>query len=360
VLAIFPAAVWDLGTIDVMVSQVAAFISRRWRVPTQLLRVEVQPLCGGLESAVVRARISQPQGHHGIPPQLVVKCLPLGFEREADVYDVLWRHLDRPPAVRLLGRERVAGATYLYMEDAQTSAGWPWTDTHHAGAVCRALARLHDDRLPHDAFSWDYESDLARSAESTLTLAREAHDTSGNRLWRRVGDLRRVVSALPEMRRRLLSRERTVIHGDVHPGNVILRGGADPDVMLIDWARARIGTPLEDVASWLHSLGCWEPEARRRHDTLMRIYLDARRDRRRFASDLRVDYWFASATNGLSGAIRYHLAVLSGSAGSSVARHDSRRALLAWQRVIRRAAAFLTTSRDRCSEARRTGHRAPT
>jgi hypothetical protein len=120
--------------------------------------------------------------------------------------------------------------------------------------------------------------------------------------------------------------------------------GADPEVMLIDWARARVGTPLEDVASWLHSLGCWEPEARRRHDTLMQIYLAARRDRRRFVSDVRVDYWFASASNGLSGAIRYHLAVLSDAGRSEAARYDSQRALLTWQRVIRRAAAFLPTS----------------
>ncbi len=327
-----------------MVSQVAAFVSRRWRVPTELLRVDVQPLHGGLESAVVRVRLSPPDGHGSIPSQLVVKCLPLGFEREADVYDVLWRHLDRPPAVRLLGCERVAGATYLYMEDAQPSASWPWTDTRHAAAVCRALARLHDQRLPRDAFSWDYESELKRSAASTLTLAQEARDTSGMRLWRRLGDLRRVVAALLRIRRRLLSRERTVIHGDMHPGNAMLGVGADPEVMLIDWARARVGTPLEDVASWLHSLGCWEPEARRRHDTLMQAYLAARRDRRRFVSDVRVDYWFASASNGLSGAIRYHLAVLSDAGRSEAPRYDSQQALLTWQRVIRRAAAFLPTS----------------
>ena len=330
-----------------MVSRVAAFVSRQWQVPAELLRVEVQPLYGGLESAVVRVRISQPDGHDRVPAQLVVKCLPLGFEREADVYDVLWRHLAPPPAVRLLGRDRAAGETYLYMEDAQPSAGWPWMDTQHAGAVCRALARLHDHTLPHDAFSWDYETDLTLSAESTLRLAREARDISGKRLWRRVGDLRRVVAALPQIRRRLLSGERTVIHGDMHPGNVILRGGGDPEVMFIDWARARIGAPLEDVASWLHSLGCWEPEARRRHDTLMRIYLDARRDQRRFASDVRVDYWFASASNALSGAIRYHLTVLSEPGSSDGALYDSERALLAWQRVVRRAAALLTTSRDR-------------
>jgi hypothetical protein len=333
-----------------MVSQVTAFISRRWCVPTELLRVDVQALHGGLESAVARARISRPDGHSAIPPQLVIKQLPAGFEREGDVYELLWRHFDRPPAVRLLGREMVAQATYLYLEDAQPSASWPWSDARRAGAVCQALARLHDDgTLPHEAFSWDYETDLARSARLTLELATDARDTAGERWWRRVGDLRRVVTALPRIRRRLLSGETTVIHGDMHPGNAILRVGADPEVVLIDWARARIGSPLEDVTSWLHSLGCWEPEARRRHDTLMRIYLDARRNRQRFASNVRVDYSLASASNGLSGAIRYHLAVLSDAESTEAARYDSGRALIAWQRAVRRAAAFLSTSLDRCS-----------
>jgi aminoglycoside phosphotransferase (APT) family kinase protein len=316
-------------------------------VPSELLRVEVQPLHGGLESAVSRASISPPAGHDAVPPQLVVKYLPLGFEREADVYALLWQHLDRPPAVRLLGREIVGGATYLYLEHAQSSSSWPWADTQRAGAVCRALAKLHDEeRLPHEAFSWDYETDLACSAASTLALAGDARGTSGERLWRRVGALRRVVSALPRIRRRLLSRERTVIHGDMHPGNVILRAGADPEVMLIDWARARIGSPLEDVASWLHSLGCWEPEARRRHDTLMRMYLEARSTPQRFASEVRADYWLASASNGLAGAIRYHLSVLSDESTTEAARYDSGRALIAWERVVRRAATLLSTSLD--------------
>ena len=174
--------------------------------------------------------------------QLVVKHLSLGFEREADVYELLWRHFGRPPAVRLLGREIAGGATYLYLEDAQPSALWPWSDTQRAGAVCRPLARLHDDgTLPYEVFLWDYEAYLARSARSTLELATDApdaRDACGQRLWRRVGDLRRVAAALPRIRRRLLAGATTVIHGDMHPGDVILRA-ADREVVLIDWARAR-------------------------------------------------------------------------------------------------------------------------
>lgn len=323
-----------------MVAQVAGFISRRWSVPQSALRVDVQLLGGGLESIVARARVSRPAGHGSIPPRFVIKQLPAGLEREADVYELLWRHLDRPPAVRVIGRETSAQTTFLYLEDAEPSTSWPWSDTQRAGAVCLALARLHDcQTLPREVFAWEYETGLLRSAEATVELASNARDASGRRRWRRLGDLKRVAGALPHIRRRLLSGSTTILHGDMHPGNVILGPGDPPAVLLIDWARARLGSPLEDVASWLHSLGCWEPEARRRHDTLMRTYLEARATPQAFASDVRVDYWLASATNGLSGAIRYHLAVLSDETASETARYHSERALIEWERVMRRAAA---------------------
>jgi hypothetical protein len=312
------------------------------------VRVDVQPLHGGLESQVTRAQVSPRQGDSSVPTRLVVKQVPAGCDREAAVYELLWRHLDVPPAVRLIGHEALAHATFLYLEEAQPYTSWPWSDPECAGAVCRALARFHDcETLPRDTFAWDYESELARSAHATLEFAREARDASGQRCWRRLGDLRRVVAALPRIRERLLSGRTTVIHGDMHPGNVILPVGDSRAVLMIDWARARLGSPLEDVASWLHSLGCWEPAARRRHDSLMRIYLDSRRMHQRFASDLRTDYWLASASNGLSGAIRYHVAVLSSVDGSEAARYDSGRALIAWTRVVRRAAALLSTNLDR-------------
>jgi aminoglycoside phosphotransferase (APT) family kinase protein len=314
--------------------------------------VEVEPLPGGLESTVLRARISPPDDSTAIPSRIVVKALAGGDAREAEIYEVLWRHLDRPPAVRVLGRQRSAGGTYLYLEEAEPTVAWPWSEQRASAAVCRVLARLHESAdLPREAFVCDYETELTRSASSTLDAARQARDATGRRYWRRPGDLRRIVAGLPRIRRRLLGEQATVIHGDVHPGNVIVRGPAAPEVVLIDWARARLGSPLEDIASWLHSLGCWEPEARRRHDTLMRIYLDARRTRLPFTSALREDYWLASACNGLSGAIRYHLAVLSDPAGPEGARHDSTRALASWQRIARRAAAVLSTNPDRRTRA---------
>jgi aminoglycoside phosphotransferase (APT) family kinase protein len=329
-----------------MTAAITAFIARRWSVPESRLNVDVQPLQGGLESAVARARISIDDDTFRIPPEVVVKQLFGELAREADVYEALWQHLVRPPAVQMFGREVSGDATYLYLEHAASFSPWPWPDTMVAARVCRELARLHDSRrLPREPFAWNYEHQLMRSAEETLAFAAVARDASGGKLWWRLGDLRRVVGALPRIRHRLLADGGTIIHGDMHSGNVIVRAGSDDvDVVFIDWARARIGSPLEDIASWLHSLGCWEPQARRRHDTLMRAYLESRQVRRRFDPAVRVDYWFASVSNGLSGAIRYHLAVLANPVEAPAAHASSRLALTAWERVVRRAAALLNTN----------------
>jgi aminoglycoside phosphotransferase (APT) family kinase protein len=207
---------------------------------------------------------------------------------------------------------------------------------------------LHDSKQLHQQIliDWDYESDLARSAQETLDVARNARDKTGVRHWRRFGDLRRVVTALPALRSALLQTS-TFIHGDVHPGNIILRPGERIDVAFIDWARARLGSPLEDLASWLHSLGCWEPEARRRHDTLLRAYLEARSPQQTITTELRRKYWYACASNGVSGAIRYHLSVVDDAASSNEMKGNSAQALRAWERVIRRVAALLATNQSR-------------
>ena len=116
-----------------------------------------------------------------------------------------------------------------------------------------------------------------------------------------------------------------VLHGDVHSGNVVVRvqEGAER-VVLLDWARARLGSPLEDVSSWLQSLGYWEFEARRRHDTLLRRYLAARGLSTHLGREVRDVYWFAGACNVLAGALRYQLLAADGwSSVPSRARADA-------------------------------------
>jgi hypothetical protein len=85
------------------------------------------------DAAVVRragVRSSTCADHHhassvGGPRDLVVKQLSGPFAREADVYEALWNHLERPPAVQMFGRDVCGDATYLYLEHAPSFLAWP-------------------------------------------------------------------------------------------------------------------------------------------------------------------------------------------------------------------------------------------
>jgi aminoglycoside phosphotransferase (APT) family kinase protein len=318
-----------------------AYLSRTWALPADTVRLE--PIQGGLESRVLRGQVTTDgAGLNGLPSRFVVKELRGVQRRELSIYRSIWKDLPAPPAARLLGVHRDADADYLLLEDVTPACDWPWRDHEAAAAVCRELARLHDApslSLPDAA--WDYEAELAASAGTTLDLALTLAGADGRRAWRRTTELRRVVESLPAIRQRLLGTETAVLHGDVHPGNVMVCEGERRPVALIDWARARRGSPLEDIASWLHSLGCWEPESRRRHDSLVQAYLAARSVPHSFTRRLREDYWLASACNGLSGAIRYNLAVVADPQASDAARAQARHALNEWQRLIRGAATIL-------------------
>jgi aminoglycoside phosphotransferase (APT) family kinase protein len=329
-----------------MLNRATQFASRTWSIPVADLELSLEEIVGGLESRVVRVNLRSRAAEDLRPSSFVVKELRGLQRRETNIYQKLWTRSTAPPTVRLLGIETTEDADYLYLEEATPQSEWPWKQTFTSVAVCQALARLHETEQWHPKTplsDWDYESDLAKSAGETLDVALDARDEAGVRHWRRIGDLRRVVSALPKMRSALL-RATTFIHGDVHSRNVILRATENGEIVFIDWARARFGSPLEDVASWLHSLGCWEPEARRRHDTLLRAYLEARSSKQRITTDLRTLYWYASASNGLSGAIRYHLLVLIDPVCSSDMNSDSVRILRSWERVIRRVTEALGDS----------------
>lgn len=327
--------------------EVARLVARQCRTDPAQLRVSVTTLGGGLECDVRRVHVAGIDPRCRWPTSFVIKELRGPHRRELDIYRLLPRVLAHPPAPRLLAALRGNGVDYLLMADVAPVHAWPWARPHMAAAVCRSLARLHAARapaaLPGD---WDYESALAASAEETLDWARRVSTRHIPMPWPRLGDLRRVVGALPAIRALLLA-ETTLIHGDVHPGNVLVPtcdrhahddADNDPVVVFVDWGRARIGSPLEDVASWLQSLGAWEPQARRSHDSLLRAYLAAHDRGWHLDAELRTRYWLAGACNGLAGAIRYHLWRASDPGSPERGRADATRALYAWRRVIRRAA----------------------
>ena len=333
--------------------RLAAFVRRRQEAGLGDLHLDVRPLRGGLQAAAVarvRARFVDGRGRRR-SDVFVVKRLDGHAVREAAIYETLLAGVGAP-APRLLGVDGVGATTrYLYLEWVNPGRRWPWGHDEAAGAVLDQLAALHRSVPVAGSGAalaeWDYEAELVASARSTLSLLEAAAGDSGP-----IGDvpgfrrgrsaLRRVADALPAIRRELLAARPfgvALVHGDAHPGNALIRGrGPGSRAVLLDWARARRGSPLEDVSSWLQSLGYWELEARRRHDTLLRRYLKARAFPAELSRAVRDAYWLAAACNVLAGALRYHLSVASGwGKPAATRRAGALRAARDCLRIVRRA-----------------------
>jgi Ser/Thr protein kinase RdoA (MazF antagonist) len=329
----------------------AAFVERRLGVVAREVEMDIRPLQGGLESPAV-ARVGTRFVDEGGKPRsfsFVVKSLEGGPAREAEIYERLVSQVALEFSPGLWGIDRLDGdRCLLFLEPVRPARRWPWRETETAARLLERLARFHSEaetllaRGPLPFLSWDYERDLADSARRTLASLEEMPRGGDFAALRRsLPALRRTASVLPQIRRRLLAYPplgRTVIHGDVHPGNAMVRiREARERPVLLDWGRARIGSPLEDVSSWLQSLGYWEPQARRRHDTLLAGYLKARGLAPALDRGLRDAYWIAAASNALAGALSYHLWQASGATEGSRERAAALHAAGDCLRVIRRA-----------------------
>jgi hypothetical protein len=305
---------------------------------------------GGLEADAVHLVTATGRDAQGrrIEHRYVRKVAAGTPSREAGVYRHLGRHApDLAP--RLLHAVRARGSATLYLEHVEDVRPWPWSELEASAAVLERIARLHELPAREGLPAWDYEGELAASAGWTLAAARRLASTPARELVRdAIPAIEEVAAGLGVLRGCLRGARPfagSLIHGDLHPGNVLYRtgpGAAGP--VFIDWARARIGSALEDVSTWLQSLSTWEPEARRRHDTLFSRYLAARGLAPRLTSDVRDLYWFAAASNALAGALAFHLATLA-----EQPRYDPSSpaacAARAWLRALRQARARLPRSR---------------
>ena len=304
--------------------------------------VRLTPLRGGLEAAGIARAVVQRKGN-GIA-SFVVKPFAGGGRRELDVYRLLNASPEYQFAPTLLGwhyTSEAETAGYMFLEWVAARQRWPWRDVSSSAAVVDRLAHLH--RLDPEPLSevltssWDYDSELIESARSTLNVYESAF-LRGMRPGGRpmVRTFERIIDQLPRLRRNLMSfTGTTLLHGDAHPGNVVLRNST---AVLLDWGRARLGSPLEDLSSWVHSLAFWEPEAKRRHDTLLSRYRAASgSDAWPLSRDYRDALILAGAFNSLSGALRYHLVVMGDPGRSDRDRVNSYRAGADWLRILRRA-----------------------
>jgi aminoglycoside phosphotransferase (APT) family kinase protein len=307
--------------------------------------LSARALRGGLMADLTCISASRPGG---TPERFVIKRVG-GNERESAAYAALARSGMSDLAPRLLGTAGEDGQGYLLLEYVSRWRTWPWRDEPYAALVIEALARLHAAPIAHD-WTGDRREDagLEASAAHTLDVLRCAVSALGDaRFGGGIRAVRSLARRLPAARARLRAAP-VFLHGDVHPGNVVIRvDRGRRRAVLLDWGRARLGSRFEDVASWLQCLRYFEPAAARAHDRLLRHYLRAAGLGDRITVDHRGEYWIAAGSNALAGALGVHLSAAL-AAGSRVQRTRSVAAALDWLRIARRAVAYLEASGHEC------------
>lgn len=309
--------------------------------------LRVTRMRAGLEAAAVHLVVARGRDRRGqsVEHRYVHKVAHGPVAREAGIYRRLVHRYLPTLAPRLLHVERPRKTVAILYLEHVPGRPWPWSELDISAAVLERIASLHELEPDTPLPAWDYESELAGMARWTVDMARRATTSPARDLVRgAVPMLEDLTDRLPVMRAYLASERPfagRVIHGDLHPGNVMIRrldGHADP--VLIDWARTRVGSALEDLSSWAQSLATWEPEMRRRHDSLLQRYLVARGLSPRLSTELRDLYWFAAASNALAGALGVHLEALADQ--RELDPHGpSARSARDWLRIARQARARL-------------------
>ena len=276
------------------------------------------------------------------PEQFVIKRVGTD-ELESAAYAALTRSGISDLAPRLLGTTDADGQTFLLLEYVSRWKTWPWREEPYARMVIEALARLHASRIEWTADP-RYDAHLVTSAAYTIDLLHSAAQAFGDpRLSGGIRPAKALAAGLPAGRAQLLSAP-VFLHGDVHPGNVVISSerGARRAVLL-DWGRARLGSPFEDVASWLQCLRYFEPSAARLHDRLLLHYVRLAGLGDRITAAHRRDYWVAAGSNALAGALGVHLSSAL-AARTPTSRARAMAAATDWIRIVRRAVAYLGLS----------------
>lgn len=324
-------------------------IAARSGMQPQNLELE-RKLFGGteaVETSLVTARYRD-RRNRAATLRTVVKRLEGRPAREAAIYEKLVASHAPEIAPELLATRRQGpNEAIILLEAVRKTRAWPWSDPDVTGGMVARLGRFHtsvqSNEIPLP--EWDFEHELTTMANKAYIVLEQNRDNPEmGDLVRDLRTIRRVVEALPRLRSQLLDAKPfgyRPIHGDVHPGNAMVRRkGGENRPVLIDWGRARMGSPLEDVSSWLQTLRFWEFEAQRMHDTFFRRYLSAFGMPRKLTDDIRAAYWTAGASNALAGALIYHLSVILDPKQPRTNRTTSYYVANDWLRIIRRAHAW--------------------
>lgn len=278
--------------------------------------MKIEPVAKGLDAA--GAAVLRLQNADGVAlSRCFVKTLRGPGRREIQIYRRMLPRISPPISPRMIGVECNGEDAQLYLEIVRSASSWPWKGFNETALVLRTLTRLHHMDLPAPAdaevsLAWDYDKELVQRGQELLNLLdRMRHVPALRALRPPRSSLQRLVSHLPLARQQALSALSIgprFIHGDVHSGNVMLRRRSrDLIPVFLDWGRARIGHPLDDVSSWLQSLGYWVPEVKRRHDSLLQLYLAQLGESGGLSRSLRDAYWLSAASNVLAGAALFHV-----------------------------------------------------
>lgn len=189
---------------------------------------------------------------------LLVKCLSSPYFREADVYRQVLPLISVPrPRLLLIVEDAATNLYWLVIQFIQgTSPAFP----RQISGVLQTLASLHDMTFNVH----DLSLPVLREPVRRLTY-----------MYRCATESIAQVSALPlgrctEIAKQILEypcgfsdvhwlslSANTLVHGNVHSGNVILDAScAGTRAFLIDWADSDIGSPLEDLGDVLCEWPC--------------------------------------------------------------------------------------------------------
>lgn len=188
------------------------------------------------------------------------------YERELRFYAELARATElRTPACHFAGEQPETGAFVLLLDEVTGEPGVPTLDALEQ--VLRDIAKLHAHywNAPElDAYGW------LEHAPAVLDAIDFQLRGIGERVAQRTGAALPAAFAeaiaiaalhLPALRAAEKQRPRTVVHGDLHPGQIITTAGGP---VVFDWQSATIASPGRDVARVIAMT--LPPTPRRRHE----------------------------------------------------------------------------------------------